>query len=73
MTYFESKGYRFTLLDIDIDEFSDEYVENYIKENKFDFVLTGTRNQRAERLGRMVTPPLYHHLSKSLFNRVLNR
>ena len=25
-----------------IDEFSDEYVENYIKENKFDFVLTGT-------------------------------
>ena len=42
MTYFESKGYRFTLLDIDIDEFSDEYVENYIKENKFDFVLTGT-------------------------------
>ena len=42
MTYFESKGYRFTLLDIDIDEFSDEHVENYIKENKFDFVLTGT-------------------------------
>ena len=42
MTYFESKGYRFSLLDIDIDEFSDEYVENYIKNNHFDFVLTGT-------------------------------
>ena len=44
MTYFESKGYRFTLLDIDINEFSDEYVENYIKNNNFDFVLTGTIN-----------------------------
>ncbi len=42
MTYFESKGYDFTLLDIDIDEFSDEYVENYIKNNHFDFILTGT-------------------------------
>ena len=42
MTYFESKGYRFTLLDIDIDEFSDEYVENYIKNNHFDIILTGT-------------------------------
>ena len=42
MTYFESKGYDFTLLDIDIDEFSDEYVENYIKNNHFDVILTGT-------------------------------
>ena len=42
MTYFESKGYKFTLLDIDIDEFSDDYVENYIKNNHFDIVLTGT-------------------------------
>jgi hypothetical protein len=42
MTYFESKGYNFTLLDIDIDELSDEYVENYIKDNHFDFILTGT-------------------------------
>ena len=35
MTYFESKGYDFTLLDIDIDEFSDEYVVgNWADENK---------------------------------------
>jgi DNA (cytosine-5)-methyltransferase 1 len=38
-----------------------------------DFILTGTRNQRAERLGRMVTPSLYQHLSKSLYDRVLSR
>tara|TARA_B100000745_G_scaffold153744_1_gene100691 strand:+ start:170 stop:1699 length:1530 start_codon:yes stop_codon:yes gene_type:complete len=42
MTYFETKGYDFTLLDIDIDEFDDAYVENYIKKNHFDIILTGT-------------------------------
>ena len=42
MTYFKSKGYRFTLLDIDINEYDDVYVENYMKENKFDFILYGT-------------------------------
>ena len=42
MTYFESKGYNFTLLDIDINEYSDNYVENYIKNNHFDFILIGT-------------------------------
>ena len=42
ITYFKTKGYDFTLLDIDINEYDDEYVENYIKANKFDFVLTGS-------------------------------
>ena len=42
MTYFETKGYDFTILDIDIDEFDDVYVENYIKKNHFDIILTGT-------------------------------
>ena len=42
MTYFESKGYNFTLLDIDINEYSDNYVENYIKNNHFDIILLGT-------------------------------
>ena len=31
MTYFYDNGYKFTLLDIDINEYDDEYVENYIK------------------------------------------
>ena len=31
MTYFETKEYDFTLLDIDINEYDDVYVENYIK------------------------------------------
>ena len=42
MTYFEEKGYKFTLLDIDINEHDDAYVENYIKNNNFDFILFGS-------------------------------
>ena len=42
MTYFYEKKYKFTLLDIDINEYDDAYVENYIKNNQFDFVLIGT-------------------------------
>jgi len=42
ITYFHEKNYKFTLLDIDINEFDDAYVENYIKKNNFDFVLIGT-------------------------------
>ena len=42
MTYFRKNGYEFSFLDIDINEYDDEYVENYIKTNKFDFVLCGT-------------------------------
>ena len=42
MTYFKKNDYKFTLLDIDINEYDDVYVENYIKENKFDFILYGT-------------------------------
>ena len=36
-----------------------------------DFRLTGTFNQKAERCGRMVTPLLYKHLSKSIYEKVL--
>ena len=39
MTYFKTKGYDFTLLDIDINEFDDEYVNQYVKRSNFDFVL----------------------------------
>lgn len=42
MTYFDEKGYDFTLLDTDINEYDDAYVENYLKNNHFDFILTGT-------------------------------
>ena len=42
MTYFHENGYKFTLLDIDINEYDDVYVENYIKNNQFDFVLCGS-------------------------------
>ena len=42
MTYFKENGYEFTLLDTDINEYDDEYVENYIKNNHFDFVLLGS-------------------------------
>lgn len=36
-----------------------------------DFKLTGTFNQKSERCGRMVTPPIYKYLSKSLYEKVL--
>jgi radical SAM superfamily enzyme YgiQ (UPF0313 family) len=42
MTYFEKNGYKFTLLDTDINEYDDAYVENYLKNNHSDFILTGT-------------------------------
>ena len=42
MTYFYEKGYKFELLDIDINDYDDEYVEKFIKNNKFDFILFGT-------------------------------
>jgi radical SAM superfamily enzyme YgiQ (UPF0313 family) len=42
MTYFRHKGYNFDLLDIDINEYDDLYVENYVKENYYDFVLLGS-------------------------------
>ena len=42
MTYFHQNGYEPTLLDIDINEYDDEYVEKYIKNNQFDFILLGT-------------------------------
>ena len=42
MTYFGENGYKFTLLDIDINEYDNEYVENYIKNNHFDIILIGS-------------------------------
>jgi len=36
-----------------------------------DFRLTGTFNQKAERCGRMVTPHMYKHLSRSIYEKVL--
>tara|TARA_Y100001937_G_scaffold127170_1_gene198606 strand:+ start:877 stop:2118 length:1242 start_codon:yes stop_codon:yes gene_type:complete len=38
-----------------------------------DFQLTGTWNQRAERVGRMVPPLLMHHLSKSIYEKVISK
>ena len=42
MTYFNENGYRFTLLDIDINEYDDAYVEKYLEKNNFDIILIGT-------------------------------
>jgi len=36
-----------------------------------DFILTGTFNQRAERLGRMVCPPMTAALANSLYEKVI--
>ena len=42
LTYVKEKGFDFDLLDIDINGFDDEYVENFIKENKYDVILYGS-------------------------------
>ncbi|MDA7810730.1 B12-binding domain-containing radical SAM protein [Candidatus Pelagibacter sp.] len=42
MTYLKKEGYKFDLLDIDADQHSDEYVENYFKENKYDVIALGS-------------------------------
>ena len=41
MTYYHNQERKFDLLDIDIHEYDDEYVENYIKNNQFKFILLG--------------------------------
>ncbi len=42
MTYLKNEGYKFDLLDIDAEQHSDEYVENYFKENKYDVIALGS-------------------------------
>ena len=42
MTYVSNNAYEFDLLDIDIDNLDDTYVENYISKNKYDIILFGT-------------------------------
>ena len=41
MTYFETNGYDFELLDIDLYSYDDEYVENYLSNNEYDIILFG--------------------------------
>jgi len=42
MTYFQTHGYKFTLLDTDINEFDDEYIQRFIKSTNYDFILIGS-------------------------------
>jgi anaerobic magnesium-protoporphyrin IX monomethyl ester cyclase len=42
LTYVKENGYDFDLMDIDINGYDDDYVENFIKENKYDVILYGT-------------------------------
>ena len=36
-----------------------------------DYKLSGTPNEKYERIGRMVTPPIYEHLCKNIYSMVL--
>ena len=42
MTYVKLAQYEFDLLDIDINDYSDEYVENFIKSHEYDVFLAGS-------------------------------
>ncbi len=41
MTFVQERGYQFDVLDIDINDYSDEYVENYLATHTYDVILTG--------------------------------
>ena len=41
MSYVESKGLSFDLLDVDIDDLSDEEVENALQKKDYNVILTG--------------------------------
>ena len=49
----------------------DDHIDNVDQGLRDDFRLTGTFNQKAERCGRMVTPHLYKHLSRSIYEKVI--
>jgi anaerobic magnesium-protoporphyrin IX monomethyl ester cyclase len=42
MTYVKNHGYDFDFLDIDINDYTDDYVEEFIKNNEYDVILYGT-------------------------------
>ncbi len=42
MTFVKHRGYDFDLLDVDINEYSDEYVRSYISENSYDVIMYGS-------------------------------
>ena len=42
MTYVASKGFSFDFLDVDIDDLSDEEVENALQKKNYNVILTGT-------------------------------
>lgn len=42
VTYIKKAGYDFEILDIDAKQYSNEYVENYFKQNKFDVICVGS-------------------------------
>ena len=41
MTFIDKHGYKFDLLDVDINDYGDDYVENYLANNKYDVILSG--------------------------------
>ena len=42
MSFLESKNIEFDFLDIDINELNDDSVENFLENNRYDLVLTGS-------------------------------
>jgi anaerobic magnesium-protoporphyrin IX monomethyl ester cyclase len=42
MTFVNEAGYDFDVLDIDINDYDDAYVENYVATKKYDVILTGS-------------------------------
>jgi len=41
MTFIAERGFNFELLDVDINDYDDEYVESFIRKNRYDVILFG--------------------------------
>ena len=42
MTFLHEHGYEFDLLDIDVNDHDDQYVEDYVTRNRYDVIMTGS-------------------------------
>ena len=41
MTFIHEQGYKFDLLDVDINDYTDEDIEDYLAQHQYDVILSG--------------------------------
>lgn len=64
MTFAKEKGFAFDLLDVDIHEYDDTYVENFIRDNRYDVILYGSIVTHYKWI-KWLTKTIKHHHPKT--------